>query len=64
MQHISCFVTDGEMPRSRLAVLLEHFSRLADGREQWRAMHPLSEMLLLLTCSTIAGCVHYHNRGQ
>ena len=44
------------MPRSRLAVLLEHFSQLDDGREQWRGMYPLSEMLLLLTCSTIAGC--------
>jgi len=56
MQHTTCFVTDEEMPRSRLAVLLEHFSQLDDGREQWRVMYPLSEMLLLLTCSTIAGC--------
>jgi len=56
MQHMTCFVTDKEMPRSRLAVLLEHFSRLEDGREQWRVMYPLSEMLLLLTCATIAGC--------
>ena len=56
MQHTTCFVTDEEMPRSRLAVLLEHFSQLDDGREQWRVMYPLSEMLLLLTCSMIAGC--------
>jgi predicted transposase YbfD/YdcC len=56
MQHTTSFVIDEEMPRSRLAVLLEHFSRLDDGREQWRVMYPLSEMLLLLTCATIAGC--------
>ena len=56
MQHMTGFVTDEEMPRSRLAVLLEHFSQLDDGREQWRAMYPLSGMLLLLTCSTIAPC--------
>ncbi len=43
MQHTTSFVTDEEMPRSRLAVLLEHFSRLDDGREQWRVMYPLSE---------------------
>jgi predicted transposase YbfD/YdcC len=56
MQLMTGFSTDEEMPRSRLAVLLEHFSRLDDGREQWRVMYPLSEMLLLLTCATIAGC--------
>jgi predicted transposase YbfD/YdcC len=56
MQHMTCFVTDEDVPRSRLAVLLEHFSRLDDGREQWRVMYPLSEMLLLLTCATIASC--------
>jgi predicted transposase YbfD/YdcC len=56
MQPTTCFATDEEMPRSRLAVLLEHFSRLEDGREPWRVMYPLSEMLLLLTCATIASC--------
>ena len=54
MQHMTCFVADEETPRSRLAVLLEHFSRLDDEREPWRVMYPLSEMLLLLTCATIA----------
>ena len=56
MQHGTCFVTDEEIPRSRLSVLLEHFSQLDDQREPWRAMYPLSEMLLLLTCATIASC--------
>ena len=45
-----------EMPRSRVAVLLKHFSQLADGREPWRIAYPLAEVLLLLTCATIAGC--------
>ena len=49
-------LTDEEMPRSRLALLLERFSRLDDERRRWRAMYPLSEMLLLSTCATIAGC--------
>jgi predicted transposase YbfD/YdcC len=45
-----------EMPRSRVAALLKQFSQLADGREPWRIMYPLSEVLFLLTCATIAGC--------
>lgn len=44
------------LPRARLALLLEHFSRLDDEREPWRVMYPLSEVLLLLTCATIAAC--------
>lgn len=56
MQSTTCFATDEEVPRSRLAVLLEHFSRLDDEREPWRVMYPLAEMLLLLTCATIASC--------
>ncbi len=39
MQHMTSFVAGEEMPRSRLAVLLEHFSQLDDGREQWRVMY-------------------------
>ena len=35
---------------------LKHFSQLADGREPWRIAYPLAEVLLLLTCATIAGC--------
>ena len=45
-----------EMPKSRVAVLLMHFSKLADGREPWRIVYPLAEVLLLLTCATICGC--------
>ena len=47
---------DEEVPRDRLALLLEHFSRLSDGREPWRVMYPLAEVLLLLTCATICSC--------
>jgi predicted transposase YbfD/YdcC len=49
-------LAEDEIPRARLALLLEHFSRLDDEREPWRIMYPLSEVLLLLTCATISGC--------
>jgi predicted transposase YbfD/YdcC len=35
---------------------LEHFSELSDDREPGRIMYPLAEVLLLVTCSTIASC--------
>jgi DDE_Tnp_1-associated len=45
---------DEELPGSRLAVLLKHFPHIEDGRQSWRVAFPLAEMLLLLTCATIA----------
>ncbi len=47
---------DEEMPRARVALLLKHFSELGDDREPWRVMYPLNEVLLLITCATIASC--------
>jgi hypothetical protein len=29
-------ILDEELPRSRLAVLLRHFSQIEDGRQSWR----------------------------
>jgi predicted transposase YbfD/YdcC len=52
----AALLADNEMPRMRVALLLEHFSRLDDDRAPWRVMYPLSEVLLLLTCATICGC--------
>ena len=49
-------ILDQEAPRARLALLLEHFSQIEDDREPWRVMYPMSEVLLLLTCATIASC--------
>ena len=49
-------IFDEEMPRARLAVLLKHFSQIDDEREPWRVVYPLAEVLLLLTCATIAAC--------
>lgn len=46
---------DGFAP-SRVAVLLEEFSHLDDDREPWRVMYPLAEVLLLVTCATVASC--------
>jgi predicted transposase YbfD/YdcC len=40
----------------RLAVLLQHFGQLNDDRESWRVAYPLKEVLLLVTCATIASC--------
>jgi len=49
-------IFEGESPRARLALLLRHFSELKDGREPWRIVYPLAEILLLVVCATIAGC--------
>jgi len=49
-------IFDGEVPRARVALLLKHFSQIDDGREPWRVVNPLAEVLLLLTCATIASC--------
>src|SRR5580693_3458339 len=49
-------IFDGEVPRARLALLLRHFSELKDNREPWRVVYPLGEVLLLVTCATIASC--------
>jgi len=45
-----------EFPKARLALLLKHFSELDDGREAWRVAYPIHEVLLLVTCATIASC--------
>jgi predicted transposase YbfD/YdcC len=36
--------------------LLQHFSEINDDRENWRVAYPLKEVLLLVTCATIANC--------
>jgi predicted transposase YbfD/YdcC len=56
MDAVAVTIPDEETPRARLALLLEHFSKLADDREPWRVMYPLKEVLLLVTCATIASC--------
>jgi predicted transposase YbfD/YdcC len=49
-------ILDDETPRARLGLLLQHFSQLDDTREPWRVLYPLHEVLLLVTCATIASC--------
>src|SRR5436853_7677220 len=49
-------IIDEETPRARLSLLLKHFAELGDDREPWRVMYPLKEVLLLVTCATIASC--------
>jgi predicted transposase YbfD/YdcC len=49
-------IIDEETPRARLGLLLRHFSTLGDEREPARVLYPLKEVLLLVTCATIASC--------
>lgn len=49
-------IIDEETSRARLSLLLRHFAELGDEREPWRVMYPLKEVLLLVTCATIASC--------
>ena len=56
MDAVAVMIPDEESPRARLGLLLQHFSALEDDREPWRVMYPLSEVLLLATCATIASC--------
>jgi predicted transposase YbfD/YdcC len=56
MHDLSIMFAGEDAPRARLALLLEHFSELSDDREPGRIMYPLEEVLLLVTCATIASC--------
>jgi hypothetical protein len=56
MHDLSIMLAGEDVPRARLAVLLRHFSELSDDREPGRIMYPLAEVLLLVTCGTIASC--------
>ena len=58
------FFADEAVPRARVALLLKHFSRLEDDREPWRVAFPLAEVLLLLTCATIASCDDFDERSS
>src|SRR5882757_2432503 len=49
-------IVEDESPRARLALLLKNFSELKDDREGWRILYPIKEVLLLVTCATIASC--------
>jgi hypothetical protein len=42
---------------ARLALLLQHFAKINDDRESWRVAYPLKEVLLLMTCATIANAL-------
>jgi hypothetical protein len=56
MDDTTDFFADADVPRARVALLLNHLSRLSDDREPWRIAFPLAEVLLLLSCATIASC--------
>jgi predicted transposase YbfD/YdcC len=56
MHDLTIMFADEDAPRARLTLLLAHFSELSDDREPGRIMYPLAEVLLLVTCATIASC--------
>lgn len=49
--------------KSRLKVLLDHFSQIEDDRPSHRVAYPLPEVLLLAVCGTIADCDSYEAIG-
>jgi predicted transposase YbfD/YdcC len=49
------------LPKPRLALLLDHFCQMKDGREPWRVVYPLREVLFLVVCATIANCDDYED---
>ena len=54
-------VVNSRSEKSRLAILLEHFAQIEDPRDVRRILHPLSEILLLVVCGTIADCDDYEH---
>src|SRR5450759_4730817 len=56
MDNFTIACADDDARRARLALLLQHFSELSDEREPGRIMYRLDEVLLLVTCATIASC--------
>ncbi|MBB4268314.1 ISAs1 family transposase, partial [Roseospira visakhapatnamensis] len=42
--------------KSKLSVLLKHFSEIEDDREAWRVDYPLAEVLFLVVCGSIVDC--------
>src|ERR1700722_4901648 len=49
--------------KSRLRVLLDHFSVIDDPRASHKVAFPLAEILLLVVCGTIADCDDYDAIG-
>ena len=49
--------------KSRLGMLLDHFSVIKDARPPHRVAYPLAELLLLSVCGTIADCDSYDAIG-
>jgi len=50
--------------KPRLRTLLDHFAVIEDPREPWRVAHPLTEVLLLVVCGTIADCDDYEGIAE
>ncbi len=44
--------------------LLDDFSALEDRRRDWKAVHPLPEILLIVLCGTMAGVEDFVEIGR
>jgi predicted transposase YbfD/YdcC len=47
--------------KPRLRLLLDHFSKIKDTRQAWKVAYPLSEVLFLVVCGSIANCDDYED---
>src|SRR6266849_7614758 len=54
MENLSAFSA-----KPRLRLLLDHFAKIKDTRQAWKVADPLSEVLFLVVCGTIANCDDY-----
>ncbi len=56
-------ILSAQSDKSRLLVLLEHLLTSGDPRDVRRILHPLSEVLFLVVCGTIAERGDYDDIG-
>src|SRR5216684_1416833 len=54
MENLSAFSA-----KPRLRLLFDHFAKIKDTRQAWKVAYPLSEVLFLVVCGTIANCDDY-----
>src|SRR5436190_18838181 len=47
--------------KPRLRLLLDHFAKIKDTRQAWQVAYPLSEVLFLVVCGTIASGDDYED---
>jgi predicted transposase YbfD/YdcC len=56
MEDLSAFAA-----KPKLRLLLDHFALIKDTRQSWKIAYPLTEVLFLVVCATIANCDDYED---